>query len=98
MTATRAPEEFQKMKVPVFLPWVNAPTTRSRPSCACNSYAPGARRLGRRRRRRTSRRLLPAAQASTRSIAAHARLAFSLRPPGHDLADNSATEGEHTDH
>src|SRR5437588_143605 len=41
MTATRAPEEFQKMKVPVFLPWVNAPTTRSRPSCACNSYAPG---------------------------------------------------------
>src|SRR5207237_9710899 len=73
------------------------PLAVARPARAIRTHH-GARRLGMRRRRRTSRRLLPAAQASTRSIAAHARLAVWLRPPGDDPADTSATEADHTDH
>src|ERR1700680_4209729 len=60
----------------------------------------GARRLGMRRRRRTAEHLPPAPQAPapSRNAVGRTTLAFSLRPPGHDLADNSATEGEHADH
>src|ERR1700730_5519467 len=60
----------------------------------------GVRRLGMRRRRRASERLLPVPQAAAPSRNAPGRttLALSPRPPGHDLADYSATEGEHADH